>query len=201
MSSRSVVFAVAITAVAVTLAACGRKESYQLMASTPRYEPLEPSEFFPDGASAREPVPGTVPRGAAQQDALLTTGLADGAESPILPFPATRAVLGRGRDRFDIYCSPCHARTGYGDGMIVQRGFLRPPSLHDDVRRGQPVGHFFRVMTLGFGAMPSYAKQISVDDRWAIAAYIRALQTSQHARLDDVPAARRAELDAGGGRR
>ena len=193
--------ALLVLALATGMVGCGRKESYQLMSSTPRYEPLEPSEFFADGASARNPVPGTIARGRLQDDPLLTTGLVNGGESSMLPFPATRPVLDRGHERFDIYCSPCHGRTGYGDGMVVQRGFLRPPSLHEPHMREHPVGHFYRVMTLGFGAMPSYAKQISVEDRWAIAAYIRALQASQHARLEDVPAERRAGLASSGGGR
>jgi mono/diheme cytochrome c family protein len=146
--------------------------------------------------SARRPVPGTVARGRLEADVLLVTGEANGQESTELPFPASRAVLARGRQRFDIYCVPCHGRAGYGDGMIVQRGFLPPPSYHIDRLRQAPVGHFFRVMTYGFGAMPQYAKQISAEDRWAIAAYIRALQLSQHAALDDVPPDERARLAA-----
>jgi mono/diheme cytochrome c family protein len=109
--------------------------------------------------------------------------------------PVTPAVLQRGRDRFDVFCTPCHGRTGEGNGMIVQRGFRPPPSYHEDRLRNAPVGYFFDVMTRGFGAMQDYSAQLAVDDRWAVAAYIRALQLSQHATVEDVPADRREELD------
>ena len=102
--------------------------------------------------------------------------------------------MARGQQRFNIYCSPCHGRTGLGDGMVVRRGYRRPPSLHQDRLRNAPVGHFFDVMTNGFGAMPDYAAQIKAEDRWAIAAYIRALQLSEHATLTDVPAADRSRI-------
>jgi mono/diheme cytochrome c family protein len=115
-----------------------------------------------------------------------------------LPFPLTREVLERGRARFDIYCAVCHGRTGEGDGMIVRRGFSRPPSYHIDRLRQAPLGHFFDVMTNGYGAMPRYDAQLSVNDRWAIAAYIRALQLSRDASLEDVPADKRAALQNGG---
>jgi mono/diheme cytochrome c family protein len=110
--------------------------------------------------------------------------------------PMTAALLRRGQERYDIYCSPCHDRVGRGDGMIVRRGFRRPSSFHDDRLRQQPAGYFFDAVTNGFGVMPSYANQVPVADRWAIVAYIRALQRAQHARLDDVPAAERARLEA-----
>jgi mono/diheme cytochrome c family protein len=119
----------------------------------------------------------------------------DGADATVFPFAIDEQVLRRGQERFDIYCSPCHARTGEGDGMIVRRGYRRPPSYHSDRLRTAPVGHFFDVMTNGFGAMPDLAAQVKTDDRWAIAAYIRVLQLSAHASLGDVPVAERAELD------
>ena len=103
--------------------------------------------------------------------------------------------MARGHERYDIFCSPCHGRTGSGDGMVVRRGYRPPPSLHDDRLRSSPVGHFFDVMTNGFGAMPDYAAQITAEDRWAIIAYVRALQLSEHATVDDVPAPERARLD------
>lgn len=193
---RRVARAIGAAVLVLLVAGCSQKGSYQIMASEPRYEPLEPSDFFPDGMSARPPVPGTVARGRLGTDVLLMTGEANGQESTELPFPATRPVLERGRQRFDIYCAPCHGRAGYGDGMIVQRGFLPPPSYHIDRLRQAPIGHFFRVMTYGFGAMPQYAKQIAVEDRWAIAAYIRALQLSQHAAVADVAPDERARLAA-----
>jgi mono/diheme cytochrome c family protein len=127
---------------------------------------------------------------------LLYTGKdANGRDSSELPVAVTKELLDRGRQRFDIYCATCHGYTGDGDGMIVQRGFLPPPSYHSDRLRQAPVGHFFDVISNGFGAMPSYADQVPVTDRWAIVAYIRALQLSQNAPLDDVPAAARAALD------
>lgn len=196
MSERAVAGVVLALLVSTALAGCGQKESYQLMAQTPRYEPLEPSRFFPDGSSSRPLVPGTVARGQLQDDALLATGLVDGEPSTVLPFAATPALLERGHNRFDIYCSPCHSRLGDGQGMVVRRGFSPPPSFHIERLREAPIGHFFQVMTDGFGAMPEYAKQLSLQDRWAVAAYIRALQLSQRATLADVPAAERGALGA-----
>jgi mono/diheme cytochrome c family protein len=109
--------------------------------------------------------------------------------------PVTDEVMARGQERFNVYCSPCHGQTGLGDGMVVQRGFRAPPSYHDERLRNSPPGYFFDVMTNGFGAMQDYAAQVSVSDRWAIAAYIRALQLSRHATVADVPADRRSDLD------
>ena len=110
------------------------------------------------------------------------------------PRPLTKELLVRGQERFDIYCSPCHGRTGSGDGMVVRRGYRRPPPFHEDRLRNAPVGHFFDVITNGFGAMPDYAAQVKVEDRWAIIAYIRALQLSEHATAEDVPAGQRERL-------
>ena len=164
------------------------------MVTQPKYEPLQESAFFADGRSSRPVEPGTVARGQLRIDLAFTTGMSDGAlvaEIPLkgfdsresLPDPqardARRAALVRGRERYDIYCSPCHARTGEGNGMIVQRGFSRPPSLLDPRLRDAPVGHFFHVMTNGYGAMYSYASRVVPSDRWAIVAYIRALQASR----------------------
>ena len=160
---------------------------YQKMAANPRYDPLEPSDFFPDGSSARQPPADTVAVGQLRDDSLLFTGKVNGADADQLPFPVTRDVLLRGQQRFNIYCAPCHGEAGYGDGMVVRRGFPAPPSYHTDRLRQAPLGHFFDVMTNGFGRMPSYAAQIPPDDRWAIVAYIRALQLSQHAALTDLP--------------
>jgi hypothetical protein len=180
------------------LAGCTRKVSYQVMAEQPRCETLEATPAMNGFECARAPVAGTVARGHLAPDPLLDRGEANGEPTAELPFAPSRAVLERGHDRFDIYCAPCHARTGTGDGMIVRRGFLPPPSLHEPRLREAPIGHFFQVMSSGFGAMPSYAAQVPVRDRWAIAAYIRALQLSQHARLADVPPERRAALEADG---
>lgn len=167
----------------------------QDMHDQPKFVPLREASFFADARSARPIVAGTVARGQLRDDALLYTGKLDGADSDVFPFPIDERVLRRGQDRYDIYCSPCHARTGDGDGMIVRRGYRRPPSIHDDRLRAAPVGHFFDVMSNGFGAMPDYAVQVRAEDRWAIAAYLRVLQQSSRASIDDVPASERARLD------
>jgi mono/diheme cytochrome c family protein len=146
------------------------------------------SDFFEDGRSSRPPVPGTVARGQLRADTYFYTGMMGAQAGDQMPFPITEQVLQRGRERFNIYCTPCHSRTGDGNGMIVQRGYRRPPSFHIDRLRKAPLGHFFDVMTNGFGAMPDYAAQIAPQDRWAIIAYIRALQLSQSAPRNLIPA-------------
>lgn len=175
---------------AVSLAACR-----QQMADQPRYKPLAQSTFFGDERSGRPLVPGTVPQGYLRADEGFYAGKSGGELVTALPVPLTRALLERGQDRFNIFCSPCHDRTGNGGGMVVQRGYRRPPAFHIDRLREAPIGHFFDVITNGFGAMPDYAAQISPADRWAIAAYIRALQLSQHATLGDVPPPTRQQLE------
>jgi mono/diheme cytochrome c family protein len=120
-------------------------------------------------------------------DTLLLAGTENGQPANRFPFPVTRDVLVRGHDRFEVFCAPCHGRTGYGDGMVVRRGFIPPPSFHTDTLRQAPVGHLFQVATEGFGAMPSYAKQVPARDRWAVVAYIKALQLSQHADASTLP--------------
>jgi hypothetical protein len=160
----------------------------------PKYLPYEPTSFFGDGRSERQPVPGTIARGQLKLDDLLYTGIENGAEANRFPFPITKTELERGRERYNIYCTPCHDYTGSGNGMIVQRGFPHPPSFHTDRLRQAPVGHFFGVMTNGFGRMYSYADRVDVGDRWRIAAYIRVLQLSRNATVDDVPEADRAKL-------
>lgn len=183
-------FSGALLATAVLAMACSQK-----MAEQPSYRPFQPSDQFADGTSARALPADTVARGHLRDDALLFTGQDNGQEVDQLPFPATRDVLERGQQRFTIYCVPCHGFTGDGDGIVVQRGFTPPPSFNSDRLRQAPIGHFFTVMTGGIGAMPSYAAQIPAVDRWAIAAYIRALQLSQNATLDDVAADARATLE------
>ncbi|MDQ6675167.1 MAG: cytochrome c [Chloroflexota bacterium] len=175
----------------VVMTACSQK-----MVQQPSYRPFQPADQFADGTSARALPADTVARGHLRDDTLLFTGLVNGQESDQFPFPVTREVLDRGRQRFDVYCLPCHGYLGDGNGMVVQRGFSPPPSLHTDRLRQAPVGHFFTVITTGTGSMPSYAAQIDARDRWAIAAYIRALQLSQHATLDDVPPDQRVQLEA-----
>lgn len=165
------------------------------MTDQPRYEPFEASTFFEDGRSARHLVPGTVARGQFLLDTPLATGRADGQVVDTLPLPVTHDLLERGQERYDIYCAPCHDRVGTGRGMIVRRGYPHPPSLHIPRLRQAPVGHFFEVITQGFGArMPAYDWMIPPPDRWAIIAYIRALQLSQHATLVAVPEAERRQL-------
>jgi mono/diheme cytochrome c family protein len=164
------------------------------MHNQPKFIPMRSSEFFADGSSARLPVPGTVARGHLDADTYFYTGKINGVDGTLLPFTATKAVLERGEERYNIYCTPCHSRVGEGNGMIVQRGYRRAASLHDARLREAPIGHFYDVMTNGWGAMPDYASQIEPQDRWAIAAYIRALQLSQNATLNDVPAEQRASL-------
>jgi len=170
------------------------------MHDQPKYIPLRESTFFADNRSARPVVAGTVARGQLRDDPQRYTGKVNGADADVFPFPVDAAMMARGRERYDIHCSPCHGRTGQGDGMVVRRGYRRPPTYHQDRLRNAPVGHFFDVMTNGFGAMPDYAAQITVDDRWAIAAYIRALQASGHATLEVVPPGERNKLAPGTGR-
>jgi hypothetical protein len=160
----------------------------------PKYLPYEPTNFFGDGRSERQPVAGTVARGHLRLDELLYTGKENGVLADKFPFPITRADLERGRERYNIYCTPCHDYAGTGDGMIVQRGFPPPPSFHIDRLRNAPAGHYFDVMTNGFGAMYNYAARIEPEDRWRIAAYVRVLQMSRHATVEDVPAAERQKL-------
>jgi hypothetical protein len=181
----------AVLLAGVLVAGCTQK-----MVQQPSYRPFQPSDQFADGTSARPLPADTVARGHLRDDTLLFTGSINGQPADEFPFPVTREVLDRGRQRFDVYCLPCHGYLGDGDGMVVQRGFSPPPSFHTDRLRQAPVGHFFDVMSNGTGSMPSYAAQLTAPDRWAIAAYIRALQLSQHATIEDVPADQRPQLEA-----
>ena len=163
----------------------------------PKIEPLEASAFFPDGRGSRPLVEGTVARSEPLGEPPYLTGKQGGQLVQQAPVAVSGAVLARGRERYNVFCSPCHDRVGTGNGMIVQRGYRQPPSFHDSRLRGEPDGYFFDIMTNGFGVMPNYAQQIPVADRWAITLYLRALQLSQDATLADVPAEKRATLDAG----
>jgi mono/diheme cytochrome c family protein len=176
------------------VAVMGGSACRQDMHDQPKYVPLRESTFFADARSARPLVAGTVARGQLHEDALLYTGKSNGADATMFPFRIDDRVMARGQERFDIYCSPCHGRIGFGDGMIVRRGYRRPPSYHDDRLRNVPIGHLFDVISSGFGAMPDYAAQINADDRWAIVAYVRALQLSEHATVADVPSDQRGKL-------
>ena len=181
-------------AAAVFFTAAALSGCRQDMHNQPKAIPLRESMFFKDGSSARPLVDDTVARGTLHDDAAFFTGKESGVEVDALPFPLTADVLDRGEQRYDIYCSPCHDVMGSGHGMIVRRGYKQPPSYHTDRLRQVPIGHFYDVMTNGFGAMPDYRAQIAPRDRWAIAAYIRALQLSQHASLADVPQEDRQKL-------
>ncbi|NDQ58599.1 MAG: cytochrome c [Acidipila sp.] len=163
----------------------------------PKILPLAESQFFEDGRSARPVVAGTVARGQLRTDELLFTGKSNGADAVQFPFAITRQDLERGRERYNIYCSLCHGASGDGQGMIVQRGFPPPPSYHIDRLRQAPAGHFFDVITNGYGTMFSYASRVNPQDRWRIVAYIRALQLSQNGALADVPVAERQTLAGG----
>jgi len=180
------------TALLFALALAGCRYDMQ---DQPRYEPLESSTFFDDGRASRAPVAGTVARGHLDEDTVFFAGVeANGAMVTAIPMPVDRALLDRGRERYDIYCSPCHDRVGGGAGMIVQRGYKQPPTFHDDRMRSLPPGYYYNVIRNGFGVMPSYAAQVPANDRWAIVAYIRALQRSQNATLADVPESQRGKL-------
>jgi mono/diheme cytochrome c family protein len=174
-----------VAAVVVSTLALGACR--QDMHNQPKYRGLRATAFFADGGSARPLVEGTVARGTLQEDVAFFTGKMGSATVKELPFPVDDAVLARGQERYDIYCTPCHDATGSGRGMVVQRGFKQPPSFHDDRLRNADAGYFFDVMTNGFGAMPDYRTQLAARDRWAVVAYVRALQLSQHAAPSDVP--------------
>ena len=169
-------------------------ELRQAMYDQPKLRPLQASEFFEDGMASRMPVEGTVARGLLKEDGHLYDGMENGELATTFPEAVTLDVIRRGRQRYDIFCAPCHDRVGTGNGMIIQRGFKQPPSLHEDRLRDSAPGYYYNVIKNGFGVMQGYAPQIPVKDRWAIAAYIKALQLSQNAVLDDVPEDKRAQL-------
>jgi Cytochrome c. len=215
----------ALALVVLSLALSGCEKAMQDMYNQPKFKPLSQSALWRDGRSARPDVSGSVAfsagatagtssgrlgvlpppardlptypigdRGAVRAD------LPPGSVSPAIaknPLPITRETLLRGRERFDIYCSPCHSVAGDGDGMVVRRGFPAPPSYHTDRLRDAPDAHFYSVITNGYGMMYSYADRVAPDDRWAIVAYIRALQLSQHAHIGDVPPDHRAGIAGG----
>ena len=170
--------------VAIVLIAGCRQD----MHNQPKFVPQRGTDFFLDGRSARAQVIHTVARGQVDIGDFFHTGLQDGKEVDALPFPVTLAVLQRGQEQFNTYCTPCHSRVGNGAGMIVERGYKPAGNFHDAKRLAEPLSHYFYVITNGYGAMPDYAAQVETADRWAIAAYIRALQLSQNAKQSDVPA-------------
>jgi mono/diheme cytochrome c family protein len=167
-----------------------RKDMYD----QPRYEAYEPSTFFADGTSSRPTVAGTVARNQLRADTLYYEGKIDGKDADVFPFPIDEATLEMGRERYTIFCTPCHGQLGNARGMVVRRGFSPPPNFDTEYLRKIPVGHFYNVITHGYGAMYSYEARIPVRQRWAIAAYIRALQYSQDARPEDLTADERQKL-------
>jgi mono/diheme cytochrome c family protein len=183
-------------AIALLVAGVGGAACRQDMHDAPRFDALEKSDFYDDHRSARPLVEDTVPRGWLMADDAFATGKVNGQFVAELPVPLNLALLERGENRFNIYCAPCHARTGNGDGIVVRRGYKQPPSYQDARLRAEPIGYFYDVISHGFGQMPDYAAQIQPKDRWAIAAYVRALQVSQHATVADVPDGDRPKLDA-----
>jgi mono/diheme cytochrome c family protein len=165
------------------------------MDNQPKYTPQDESGFFADGAAMRPPVPGTVARGQLREDVAFFTGKgANGEFLQMAPMHITAQLLERGQERFNIYCSPCHSRLGDGQGIMVARGYTPPPTFHSDRIRQLADGYIFDVITRGIRTMPSYSDQIRPADRWAIVAYIRAIQRSQNARLEDVPEEMRGKL-------
>jgi len=179
-----------MASIALLLAGCDN------MKRQPNLRPMEGTDHFANGSSAQTPPAHTIIHGSPPPNDTFTTGVRNGALTNELPVPLTAELLGRGRERFNAYCAPCHGADGYGHGIVVRRGFPAPPSYHDDRLRNAPIGHFFDVMTHGYGVMYPYSDRVSIGDRWAIAAYIRALQLSQHATLADVPTEARSQLTA-----
>jgi hypothetical protein len=180
------------------LLAAGLLACDQVMDRQAKLKPLQESAFFADGRGSREPVAGTVPQGGLRIDDHLYRGKDGAAFAETFPFSIARKELERGRERYDIFCAPCHDRAGTGRGIVVQRGYRAPPSMHLDRLRQAPAGYFFDVMSRGFGAMPDVAAQVPTRDRWMISAYIRALQLSQNAPREDLTAdeVRRLEEEA-----
>lgn len=185
--------ALALAALGLCPLGCKRED----MHNQPRHEWQEGSEFFADGMSARPQVEGTIAAGQLPSNSpLVTTRAAGGGYAGAYPFEITRGALERGRQRYDIYCAMCHGATGYGDGMIVQRGFARPPSFHIDRLKQAPPGYFVEVITHGFGAMYSYNDRVAPEDRWKITAYIKALQLSQGVQLASLSPEERQRVEA-----
>ena len=180
---------VALLLVSLLLTACGNMKHQNYL------RPEEPSLHLPHGTSAQLPPAHTVPHVTRLPDSPFTTGERDGKLLTDIPIPVTPDLLARGRERFDIYCAVCHGPDGYGRGIVVRRGFPAPPSYHEPRLRNAPVGHFFQVITHGYGMMYSYADRLDAHDRWAVAAYIRALQLSQHARVQDLAQSDRERLN------
>jgi mono/diheme cytochrome c family protein len=181
---------VGLSAMTATLLLAGCRQDMQ---DEPKFVPQRGTTFFADGRSARPQVENTVARNQMDADTYFYTGISNGKVGDGLPIPLTAATLERGQERYNIYCTPCHSRVGNGEGMIVQRGYRPAGNFHTDRLRNAPLGHFFAVMTNGYGAMPDYSAQLTPADRWAVAAYIRALQLSQDAKPGDEAAGAHVE--------
>lgn len=198
----TIVHAAVIALSAVMLASCQGRPSDQPpihvnpnMDHMPKYKAQSKSEFFPNGATMREPVSGTVSQEQLRADDVYFTGRdASGKLVAKMPMNVTMQLLQRGQERYNIYCAPCHGQTGKGNGIVAQRGFLPPPTFHSDLMRNYPDGHLFDVITNGIRNMPAYRYQVPVEDRWAIVSYLRALQRSQNATLTDIPEDKRKDL-------
>jgi mono/diheme cytochrome c family protein len=180
----------AFGAMAATLVLAGCRQDMQ---DQPKFFPQRGTDFYADGRSVRPQVENTVARGQLHENGYFYTGLINGKEGDGIPFPATLEVLERGQERYNVYCTPCHSRVGNGVGMIVQRGYMKAGNFNTVRLETAPLGHFFHVISNGYGAMPDYSAQIVPEDRWAIVAYIRALQLSQKATQNDVPAGAHVE--------
>jgi len=191
MKSKSSLLA-ALCLLVLAVAGCGTTLR-QDMANQPRQNPLSPAAFFQDGRSERPLMENTVARGSLEDDALFVP-----KESNAFPLPLTRELLDRGQDRYNIFCSPCHGLQGDGQGMVTMRGMKHPPTYHQERLRNEPNGYLYDVVTNGFGAMNGYSAQLTPHDRWAIIAYVRALQLSRNAHVADLPANLREKLMAGG---
>ena len=167
----------------------------QDMHNQPKYKPLAASSFFADGRASRPTPAGTIAIDELDQTDTFHTGSVNGAFAETIPAAITSELLHRGEQRFNIFCSPCHGRLGNGDGMVARRGFRAPPDLNSERVRQEPPGYIFQVVSNGYGAMPDYRDQVPTADRWAIVAYLRALQLSRSATLSDVPASQRGQLE------
>ncbi len=178
-----------VCAMLLTLVGCRRD-----MQDQPKYKPLGQNRFFADGRDARPIPPNTIARDELSETDAVHTGADGNGFLQTIPLAVNAGLLRRGRDRFNIYCSPCHGQTGDGYGMVRQRGFWIPANLHTDRLRSVPPGYIYQVIKNGYGAMPDHGDQIPVNDRWAIVAYVRALQLSRNANLSDVPTAMREQL-------
>lgn len=170
----------------------------QTMTDQPRYDTYAASAFFADNGAARPIPPDTVPRNTDKQDAHRVAGKVGEEFVPTFPNPVTEDMLNTGQKQYDIYCAVCHGYRGFGGGIVAQRGFQGVASLHTDQARNYPVGRLYDIVTNGKGVMPPYGHLMPVDDRWAVVAYVKALQLSQNATLDDVPPDQRSQLQAGG---